>query len=284
MLRALARKPDSGWALLGVLTRREIRTKYRGTVLGNLWSLLNPLAAMVIYTLVFSFLLRVTPDPGDPSGLDVFAVWLLAGLLPWNFFSNSMSAGMGSLLANDNLLKKVFFPRWVLVASQSLSWLVTFAIELLVLVGVVVLIGGRPFVFLPAAVLLAILLGLFAYGVGLALSIGLVYFRDLLYLVGIVLQIWFFLTTVVYPPSVVEKAIASTEAGKHDIFGITPPLRALYVLNPMQHFVDGFRALLYDNRFPVFTEWLWYVGFAGSALGIGWLVFRRFSGSIVEEL
>jgi len=276
--------PDSGWALLGVLSRREIRTKYRGTVLGNLWSLLNPLAAMVIYTLVFSFLLRVTPDPGDPSGIDVFAVWLLAGLLPWNFFSNAMSAGMGSLLGNEGLLKKVFFPRWVLVGSQTVSWFVTFLIELLVLVVVLLIVGGRPLVFIPFVLVLAVLLAVMAHGWAMGLSIGLVYFRDLQYLLGIVLQIWFFLTTIVYPPSVVAKAIASTEAGHHDILGHTPPIRLFYELNPMQHFVDAFRNLLYDNRLPTLTEWAWCAGFAIGYLAIGYLIFRRFSPTIVEEL
>jgi ABC-type polysaccharide/polyol phosphate export permease len=284
LLRERLADPDTGWALLGVLSRREIQTKYRGTALGNLWSLLNPLAAMLIYTVVFGFLLRVSPDPGEPSGLDVFAVWLLAGLLPWNFFSNSMMAGMGSLLGNENLLKKVYFPRWVLVGSQSVSWFVTFTVELLVLVVVLLVVGGRPLIFLPAVAVLAVMLALMAYGAGLGLSIGLVYFRDLQYLMSIVLQIWFFLTTIVYPPSVVAKAIASVDAGKHDILGFTPPIRLLYELNPMQHFIDAFRALLYDNRMPAATEWLWCGGFTVVYLVLGWAVFRRFAPGIVEEL
>ena len=96
------------------LTLRELRGKYKRSVLGWTWSLLNPLATMVIFTVVFRFFLKVEPTRGDPSGLHVFAIFLLCGLLPWNFLSNGMSGSMGALIANSNLIKKVFFPREIL--------------------------------------------------------------------------------------------------------------------------------------------------------------------------
>src|SRR3954462_1310108 len=104
------------WAareLLAFLTLREVKGKYKRTVFGQLWSLANPLAAMLIYTLVFAFIIRVTPDPGNPSGLNIFALWLLCGLLPWTFFSQVVNSGLSSIVANASLIQKVYFTRIV---------------------------------------------------------------------------------------------------------------------------------------------------------------------------
>src|SRR3546814_661038 len=100
--------------LLANLTIREIKGKYRRTVFGQLWSLVNPLVLMLIYTFVFAFIFRVSPPPGSPSGLDIFPLWLLCGLLPWIFFSNVVSLGTGSIVDNAPLIQKVYFPRLVL--------------------------------------------------------------------------------------------------------------------------------------------------------------------------
>ena len=115
------------------LTLRELRGKYKRSFLGWGWSLINPLATMVIFTVVFSVLLKSNPAPGDPSGLHVFALFLLCGLLPWNYLSNSMTGGMYSLVGNANLVKKVYFPREVLVAANVASWLFSLLIEMCVL-------------------------------------------------------------------------------------------------------------------------------------------------------
>src|SRR5680860_867696 len=104
--------------LLANLTLREIRGQYKRTIFGQLWSLVNPLASMLVYTLVFAFILRVTPPPGDPSGLNIFPVWLLCGLLPWSFFANVVQQGMGSILGNVGLVQKVYFSRIVLPLSK----------------------------------------------------------------------------------------------------------------------------------------------------------------------
>src|SRR5205814_7417312 len=119
--------------LLTNLTLRELRSKYKRSVLGWAWSLLNPLATMVIFTLVFSKLIGVRIPPGDPSGLHVFALFLLCGLLPWNYLSNSVNSGASVLVINGNLIKKVYFPRETLVAATTASWLFSLMIELGVL-------------------------------------------------------------------------------------------------------------------------------------------------------
>ncbi len=262
------------------LTLREVRGKYRRTVLGNFWSLLNPLASMVIYTAVFSVLLRIRPDPGDPSGLDVFALWLMVGLLAWNFLSAGLSSGMGVLVGNAGLLTKVYFPRWVLVAATVSAAGVTYAIELAVLSAVLLVFGAFVLPWLPGVLVIAFLLGVMAFGLGLALSVLNVYFRDTQHFMAIFLQAWFYLTPIVYP----MRLVAEAERTLAEEQGIDLPLTQLYELNPMTHFVSALRALLYDNRVPDSVDLLWCVGSAAVALGVGVLVFRRFSARVVEEL
>ena len=135
--------------LLTNLTRREVKGKYKRTVLGQLWSLVNPLAQMLIFTAVFSFILRMQPAPGDPSGLDAFAVWLLCALLPWAFFVNVINGGMGSLVGNQNLIQKVAFPRVALPVSNALSVGFTWGIEMTVLLVVLLVLGANALLWLP---------------------------------------------------------------------------------------------------------------------------------------
>src|ERR1700758_2564870 len=111
--------------LMTNLTLRELRGKYKRSVLGWSWSLLNPLATMAIFTVVFAYFLKVKVPPGNPSGLSVFALFLLCGLLPFNFLANGMSGSMSALIGNANLIKKVYFPREILVAANVASWAVS---------------------------------------------------------------------------------------------------------------------------------------------------------------
>ena len=124
---ASLREYASARELLVNLTLRELRSKYKKSVLGWTWSLLNPLSSVLIYTIVFSGFLDVQAPIGDPSGLDSFVFFLLCGLIPWNFIAGSISLSLETLVANGNLIKKVYFPRELLVASTIASLLVTFA-------------------------------------------------------------------------------------------------------------------------------------------------------------
>lgn len=268
--------------LLRNLTMREVRGKYKRTALGQGWSLLNPLAAMAIFTLVFGVLLKANPPRGEPSGLDVFALWLAAGLLPWAFFVGAVTTGMQALLTNANLLKKVYFPREVLVVSAVLSFVISLTIELCVLTAVLLLFGAGPLPYLPLVVVAMVLLTLFSLGLALALSIANTYFRDTSYLVAIGLQFWFYLTPIVYPPTLVDQAVAAR--GGISVGGITLPIDHLYNLNPMTRFVRVFRNLLYDNRMPTLQDWVGCLLAAIAALLVGAFVFRRFSRRLVEEL
>jgi ABC-type polysaccharide/polyol phosphate export permease len=265
--------------LLINLTLRDVRSRYKRTLLGNAWSLINPLAMMAIYTLVFGVFLRVQPDKGDPSGLDVFALWLLCGLLPWSFLATGLGAGMTSLIVNANLVHKVYLPRAALVLSTVLAVGCTFLIEMGVLAAVLLLFSPGVLLWLPLVVVFIALLLVFVLGMALALSIATVYFRDVQHFVTIFLQLWFYLTPILYPISYVQAQEDRLAADGHDL-----PLVALLKLNPMEHFATVFRNLLYDNRFPALSDTVVCVLCAAAAAAIGVVVFSRFEGRLAEEL
>jgi lipopolysaccharide transport system permease protein len=271
------------WAsreLLVNLTQREIKGKYKRTVFGQLWSLVNPLALMLIYTLVFALILRVTPDPGSPSGLNVFALWLLCGLLPWTFFSIVINVGLGSLVSNANLIQKVYFSRIVLplsiVASSAYNWL----FEMAVLVIALSIAGGFVLPWIPLVLVTMLLITLFGAGIALMLSVLNVYFRDTQYFITLLLQIWMYLTPIIYPESIVR-----TDSAKiGGLAGTNITLADLYALNPMEHFVAVFRQLLYDERWPDGADFLICVGWAFASFVIGVWVFRRNERKLAEIL
>ena len=262
------------------LTQRELRGKYKRTVLGQLWSLANPLALMLVYTFVFAFIFRITPPRGNPSGLDVFPLWLLCGLLPWIFFSTVVSQGMGALIANEALIKKVYFPRSVLIYSAAASIAVNWAIEMLVLVVALMIAGAYGvLLWLPVVVVFMFLLALFAVGIALMLSIANVHFRDTQYFVGIIIQLGMYLTPVIYPILLVKDL--SDRAGP--LLG-SVTLLDVYRLNPMERFLSAFRSLLYDNTWPTLADSAACVLSAVVVFVLGWYVFRRNERKLAEIL
>ena len=265
--------------LLGNLTMREVKGKYKRSLIGQGWSLLNPIASLAIYSLVFGFVLKAEPDPGEPSGLDVFVLWLACALLPWNFFAATLTGGMASLVNNANLIQKVYFPRYTLVVSTMLSNLVNFGFELLVLIVALVVFGGSPWIWIPGAIIATAVLAVFAVGLALTLSICNVYFRDTAQFVGILMQIWFYATPIVYPVHLIADKQAQMTANGNNF-----PLLALYELNPMERFSAVFRNLLYDNRMPELGDMAYCVLAALVSIAFGTWVFKRFQGNIAEEL
>ena len=262
--------------LMANLTLRELRGKYKRSLLGWAWSLLNPLATMLIFTLVFRFFLRIQAPRGDPSGLKNFAFYLMCGLLAWNYVVGGVMGSIGSLIGNANLVKKTYFPRELLVGSLVASTLVSFLIELALLSVTLILFGNMVLPYVPVALLLVGMLTLFVTGLGLAFSVLNVYFRDVQHLVNILFQVWFYLTPIVYPIDLVPV--------RHVIFGRDLPTRALLELNPMVGFVEAFRDLLYDLRLPPLAD-LGYLFFISLAVfGGGLYLFGRMEGRLAEEL
>ncbi len=258
------------------LTLRELRGKYKRSALGWAWSLINPLATMGIFTIVFRFVVRVDPDIGDPSGLNNFPFFLLCGLLSWNFLSVGMQDGMSAPLGNAGLIKKVYFPREVLTASVVASWAVQFAIELAVLIVALLFVGNVAFAYIPGVLLVLLIQTAFVYGLGLGLGAANVYFRDVQHFISLIVQLWFYATPIIYPVSLVPD--------KAHFLGAELPFRTLYLLNPMARFVELYRNLLYDLRWPAAADLAYVTGCAIITLVIGRAIFLRLEPRFAEEL
>lgn len=235
---------------------------------------------MLVYTIVFAFILRVQPGVGDPSGVDVFAVWLLCGLLPWAFFANVVQTGMGSIIANTGLVQKVYFPRIVLPLSVTGSIGVNWLFEMGVLAIVLIAVGSFFLPWVPLVLVMMVLLAIYATGLALLLAIANVYFRDTQYLMTIVMQIWFYLTPVIYPVALLQDP--SDRVG--GLLGTSVTVLDIYRLNPMERCVEIMRNLLYDNRWPAVDDMLYFTLVAFATFTIGVLVFRRFESRLAELL
>jgi len=266
--------------LLQNLTNREVRGKYRRTALGQLWSLANPIAAILIYTFIFSFIFRLPAQVGDPSGLNNYALWLVCGLLPWLFFNRVLTLGTDVLVSNAGLIQKVYFPRIVLPLALANATFFTWILEMAVLAIALGLLGSFVLPWVPLVAVFMVVFALFSVGLAMVFSVINVYFRDLAYLLTIVLQFWFYLTPILYPVELV--ATQSDKLG--GLVGTPVTLLDLYSLNPVLGFIEIFRNLLYDNRLPDMATVLVALGWTIAALGAGLLVYARKEKQLAELL
>ena len=224
------------WAcreLLGNLVRKELKVKYKDSVLGFLWSLARPLFLLMIYWLIFGKFLK--------AGIPNFAFYLFSGLVAWDFFSSTLGAATTSVIANAGLIKKVYFPREILPLAAVGAGLVHFALQMVVLFGVLVAFGydfwGPNLLLLPVAF---VALVLFATAVGLVLAAANVYLRDVQHLLEVVLLLWFWLTPVVYPINLALDSLA-----RYRLLGFR--LSSVYLLNPLTNIVIGFQRAVYKH-------------------------------------
>lgn len=265
--------------LLRNLTLREIKGKYKRTALGQLWSLANPIALMIVYSFVFAIVIRVNVPPGSPSGLDLFVIWLLCGLLPWTFFSNVVNGAMDAVTGNENLIKKVYFPRWVLVVSNTSAALYQHALELAILAIAILILGSNILTYIPIVAVTTLMLAFFATGLGFFAAIANVYFRDVQHFMGILFQLGFYASPIVYPVTYVRDVSDS-------VGPIIGPISIIdiYNLNPFVHFAAIFRNLLYDGRWP---DWPVFgiMALASAVVFVwGWHAFTKRQDYLAEVL
>lgn len=251
--------------LVSNLTLRDLKLKYKGSVLGILWSLLNPLLMMTIYTVVFSVFLRAVVLPN-------YWALVLGGILAWTFFASAVASATVAFVRNSNLINKVAFPVEALPISSVLASFVNFVIMLAILLVVLVVARvplGPSLVLLPVIVLA--LLG-FAIGVGLLFATLTVYFRDLEHLVGLGLTAWFYLTPILYPLD--ARALPHAAARYVD----------LLKLNPLTWYLESIHAVLFYGRWP--DPLLFALMLASSlvALVAGYLFFAWLRPRIPEEV
>jgi lipopolysaccharide transport system permease protein len=245
------------------LTMRELRSKYKRSVIGWGWSMINPLAMMMIYTIVFAVLLRTPPLLGEPSGLHVYALMLLTAMLPWNFFQSSVMESMGALLGNQNLIQKTYFPRELIPAATVASKFVSHLIEMSLLVTVIVIFGNwRALPYLPAVIVTMCIVATFALGMALLFSLGNVFYRDIQHFSNILFFIWMFLTPMAYPFSQVGGGLTWGASGSATIanprtvtiLGHVLSLGTIFKLNPMTDAVLVFQSFIYDGTYPGSTH------------------------------
>ena len=273
------------WAareILANLVRKELKVKYTASALGAVWSLLNP----VVYLAVFSFVVRVLR-----SDVPDFPVFLLSGLLAWNLFSTATSQGARAVIDNASLVKKVAFPREILPLSSAGVALVDFVLQSIVLVLFVVISGhGLAIQFVWLYPLAVAALAVFTVAVTFWVSALNVRYRDVQHLVGIALVVWFWLTPIVYPPALVQSTLADSAIAGVRLFD-------LYLVNPMAAIVSGFHRAIYADVSVGGTAVLpagslaWAglvtaVALIGSGvlLLLSWRTFHRLSGDFAEEL
>jgi lipopolysaccharide transport system permease protein len=262
--------------LLAGLVQRDLRARYRRTVIGWGWSLLNPAAMTVVYTVVFVYFLKVTPEPGDPSGMTSYTVFLLAGLLPWNLVTGGATQGMGALMSGAPLISKVRFAREHLVLAAVLSLASTLMIELGVVMFIALALGFVTFQLAPVLILLVVLLTLFAAGVALLLAAANLRYRDVQHITGVGFMVWFYLTPIIYPISSVPERVR--------IVGMSLPARTVLELNPMARFAMAFRNCLFDVRLPGVNTLVGLTAMSGATFVFGYRYFTRRAPWFAEEL
>jgi len=263
-------------SLVGNFAQRELRGKYKGSVLGWFWSLLNPLATLGVYALVFGVFLKFSPPVAGNGELQNFAVYLFTALVAWNFFFAVVTGSIGALAGAGPLLKKIYFPAFAPVIGGAGATLFQTGIEVGLLIAVMVVLQNVSWTFLLLPYLL-VLLALFAIGIGLLLAMLNVRYRDVAYLVTIVLNLLFYATPIIYPISLVPETARAPWFGEVQV-------RAIYELSPLTQFVEGFRDVVYLLQVPSLGRLLALTVVSVTVFLLGFAYFQRGSRDVAELL
>lgn len=245
------------WAyreLLFFLTWRDVKVRYKQTALGALWAILQPLFMMIIFTIFFGRLAGV-----DSVGIP-YPLFAFAGLVPWTFFSNAITASGNSLVGSANLITKVYFPRLIVPAAAMLAGLVDFALAFLLFIVLMIYYGVTPTVqvlFLPVLILMT---ALFALGVGTWMAALNVKYRDVRFALPFLIQLWLFVSSVILPSS-----------------ALGPKWRWVLMFNPMSGIIEGYRSALFGLPFD------WRALGVAAAITIAVLVYSIYSFARVER-
>lgn len=242
------------------LIHRSLRGRYSGTVLGFMWTLISPLLQLVVYTMVFSVILR--------AGIDKYYLFLFVALIPWIFFSNSLIGGAGAIINEKNLVTKIYFPREILpiahVTTNFVNMLYAFAVVLMACL----LFGDNTnflaWFYLPVIMAIEYI---FALGCVFAASALTVYFRDLEHILGIVAMAWQFLTPIMYSPEMVPEE-----------------LLPIFMMNPMTSIIMAYRDVLYYGKYPEMQTLLMPFVLSMITLICGYVIFRKLQRRFAEEL
>lgn len=245
--------------LLKTNIKKEIRGKYKNSFLGVLWSFLNPLLQIAVYALVFPFILKNTQDN--------YVIFLCCGLIPWAFFSTTISRSAFTMVENGNIIKKVYFPREILPISVVTSETVNFLISTTIIIVFVIFggIGLSKYIMLYPIVLLAQYLLLIA--ISLIVSSISIYIRDLQHLIGVALQLLFYAAPIVYTPE-----------------SIPEQFKWILKCNPMTYIISGYRNIFYNQTMIELKPLLILIGCSVVACVIGYIIFNKLQKGFAEQL
>lgn len=246
--------------MINSLVRKDLRGRYKNSVLGFLWTFINPLSQIIVYTMVFSQIFRM--------GIDKYYLFLTVVMIPWVFFSTSVSGGAVAVVSQHDLVKKIYFPREVLPISFVTSCFVNMLLSFVVVFGVIAVSGIgfnlKALAFLPIVMLVEYMLAL---GITMITSACNVYFRDLEHIIGVLMMAWIYLTPVMY-----------------DISYIPENLRQIFYFNPMTSVALAYRDILYYKQTPEMSTLGTAVIVGVATLIIGSFVFDKLQRNFIEEL
>jgi len=245
----------------------SLRLRYSNSLLGFLWGLANPLFFTLIFSFVFSVLLK--------SGVPNFPVFVLAAMMPWNFFQTALSGAIVSVSSGRGLITKIVFPREILPLSYILSELTNFAMALIAILIILALIGQWPGQAVLALPVLCLVLAIFTAGIGMLLATLNVWLRDTQEFMNVFLLGWFFLTPVVYPIAQIDASLT--------ILGI-PARVFVETVNPVASIVLSFRAVMYEHQWPDGGTFAWAIIVSLVTFVIGLVVFQRNSHRFAERV
>jgi ABC-type polysaccharide/polyol phosphate export permease len=246
-------------AVLGNMVAQELRVRYQRSVLGFVWTLLNPLLMMLTLTIVFSKLLN--------KGAAEYAVHLFAGMVPWTLFSQTISECAFCIIANEGLIRKIYLPKLIFPLLRLLVNSTTFALSMAAMFLLLVPLGARfswAMLMLPVA---AALLAVFTLGLSLMIAVGNTFYRDCSHLVGVVLQAWYFATPILY-----------------DLEAMPAAARWKFWLNPAFPFVRMFQVIIQGGRWPDLATFGLAALIAGAALGVGYAAFKSYEDQLIFRL
>lgn len=240
--------------------KKDINAKYKGSILGILWTFINPLSLALVYFFVFSSILK--------SREDNYVTFLLVGILSWNYFSRGILNGTNSIISNGNLLKKIYFPKIILPLTISITELINFLISILIILIFIIFTGigfSIHFIFFPLIVLIQFVLILGIMLITCSLN---VFFRDISYIAGFILNLSYYITPVFY----------ATDLFKESQFEI------FIKLNPMTTIIESYRNVLINHSFPNFLNLGLVFLFSLFILFIGCVIFKKLQNKFIEEL
>jgi ABC-type polysaccharide/polyol phosphate export permease len=250
------------------LAQRELRARYKKSLLGWLWSLINPAAMLIIYTLVFGLLLKVSPPVAGNGHTESYGLYLFAGLVMWNMFNSTVTGAIVALQTSGGLLNKVYFPPSAPAIANLITVVLQALIEGAILAVIMIALDNVSITYILFPVGL-VFLGLFSMGVGLFVSVFNVYYRDVGYLVGIGLQVLFYATPIIYPLSLLDDH---------------PAARDIVSLNPLTQLVEWSRDAFYTLTWPSLASFLLTALACILTFVVGWIVFNIKARNIAEDL